>query len=115
MIDFSYLTYAHTAFTIDDYQSSARRTQCLKTIEKCGAHLDLTLRCHDGLLAVFSDAYKNIYLSQPNRPAGMAYFDFVISEVHGLRIVELLKEKIAGRHVIGTFCVYGTSSTFILL
>jgi benzoyl-CoA reductase/2-hydroxyglutaryl-CoA dehydratase subunit BcrC/BadD/HgdB len=68
--------------------------------------LGLNLDAHDGLLAVLSDAYKNIYLSQPNRPAGMAYFDFVISEVHGLRIVELLKDKIAGKHVIGTFCVY---------
>jgi benzoyl-CoA reductase/2-hydroxyglutaryl-CoA dehydratase subunit BcrC/BadD/HgdB len=68
--------------------------------------LGLNLEAHDGLLAVLSDAYKNIYLSQPSRPTGMGYFDFVISEVHGLRIVELLKDKIAGRHVIGTFCLY---------
>lgn len=68
--------------------------------------LGLNVEAHDGLLAVLSDAYRNIYLSQPNRPAEMAYFDFVISEVHGLRIVELLKDKIAGKHVIGTFCVY---------
>jgi benzoyl-CoA reductase/2-hydroxyglutaryl-CoA dehydratase subunit BcrC/BadD/HgdB len=36
----------------------------------------------------------------------MAYFDFVISEVHGLRIVELLKEKTAGKLIVGTFCIY---------
>ncbi len=68
--------------------------------------LGLNLEAHEGLLAVLSDAYKNIYLSQKNRPAGMQYFDFVISEVHGQRIVELLKAKIDGKHIIGTFCIY---------
>ena len=59
--------------------------------------LGLNLEAHEGLLAVLSDAYKNIYLSQKNRPAGMEYFDFVISEVHGQRIVELLKAKTDGK------------------
>lgn len=68
--------------------------------------LGLNLEAHEGLLAVLGDAYKNIYLSQKNRPAGMGYFDFVISEVHGLRIVELLKAKTDGKHIIGTFCIY---------
>jgi benzoyl-CoA reductase/2-hydroxyglutaryl-CoA dehydratase subunit BcrC/BadD/HgdB len=36
----------------------------------------------------------------------MAYFDFVMSEVHGLRIKELLDEKAAGRKIIGTYCVF---------
>ncbi len=68
--------------------------------------LGLNLEAHQGLLSVLSDAYKNIYLSQKNRPKGMDYFDFVISEVHGLRIVELLNDKKAGKHIVGTFCVY---------
>jgi len=68
--------------------------------------LGLNLEAHQGLLAVLSDAYQNIYLSQKGRPAGMGYFDFVISEVHGLRIVELLKEKAAGKLIVGTFCIY---------
>jgi benzoyl-CoA reductase/2-hydroxyglutaryl-CoA dehydratase subunit BcrC/BadD/HgdB len=68
--------------------------------------LGINLEGHAGLLAVLSDAYQNIYLSQKNRPAGMEYFDFVISEVHGLRIVELLNAKKAGKYIIGTFCVY---------
>jgi benzoyl-CoA reductase/2-hydroxyglutaryl-CoA dehydratase subunit BcrC/BadD/HgdB len=70
------------------------------------ASLGLNLDAHQGLLAVLSDAYQNIYLSQKNRPAGMGYFDFVISEVHGLRIVELLDAKKEGKAIIGTFCVY---------
>ncbi len=68
--------------------------------------LGLNLEGHAGLLAVLSDAYQGIYLSQKNRPAGMGYFDFVISEVHGARIVELLDAKKAGKYIIGTFCVY---------
>ena len=69
-------------------------------------NLDISLEAHNGLLAVLSDAYQNIYLSQHNRPEGMKYFDFVISEVHGLRIEEILEAKKEGRKVIGTFCVY---------
>lgn len=68
--------------------------------------LGINLEKHDGLLTVLSDAYKNIYLSQKNRPEGMKYFDFVISEVHGLRIEELYEAKKNKRKVIGTFCVY---------
>jgi benzoyl-CoA reductase/2-hydroxyglutaryl-CoA dehydratase subunit BcrC/BadD/HgdB len=36
----------------------------------------------------------------------MQYFDFVISEAHGLRIEELMEQKRKGNKVIGTFCVY---------
>jgi benzoyl-CoA reductase/2-hydroxyglutaryl-CoA dehydratase subunit BcrC/BadD/HgdB len=68
--------------------------------------LDMNIEAHDGLLGVLTDAYKSIYLSQKNRPEGMKYFDFVISEVHGLRIEEIVEAKKQGRKIIGTFCVY---------
>ncbi len=68
--------------------------------------LGLNIEAHQGLLAVLSDAYRDIYLAQKNRPKGMDYFDFVISEVHGQRVVEIVKDKIAGRPIVGTFCVY---------
>ncbi len=68
--------------------------------------LEMNLDAHDGLLGVLSEAYTNIYLSQKNRPEGMKYFDFVISEVHGLRIEEIVEARKQGRKVIGTFCVY---------
>ena len=70
------------------------------------SNIGLNLKAHDGLMAVLGDAYKNIYLAQKNRPKGMDYFDFVISEVHGLRIEEIVDAKSSGRKVIGTFCVY---------
>lgn len=68
--------------------------------------LGLDLERHSGLLNVLSDAYKNIYISQKDRPEAMKYFDFVIEEVHGLRIEELYQAKNEGKKIIGTFCVY---------
>jgi len=70
------------------------------------ADLGLDLAAHDALLSVLGSAYQDIYLSQNNRPEGMGYFDFVMSEVHGLRIKELLNEKAAGRKIIGSYCVF---------
>jgi Benzoyl-CoA reductase/2-hydroxyglutaryl-CoA dehydratase subunit, BcrC/BadD/HgdB len=69
-------------------------------------NLGLDLTAHDALLEVLSKGYQDIYLAQKNRPEGMKYFDFVMSEVHGLRIKELMDEKAAGRKVIGSFCVF---------
>jgi benzoyl-CoA reductase/2-hydroxyglutaryl-CoA dehydratase subunit BcrC/BadD/HgdB len=68
--------------------------------------LGLDLEAHDALLGVLGKAYQDIYLSQKNRPEAMGYFDFVMSEVHGLRIKELLDEKKAGRKIIGSYCVF---------
>jgi benzoyl-CoA reductase/2-hydroxyglutaryl-CoA dehydratase subunit BcrC/BadD/HgdB len=36
----------------------------------------------------------------------MEYLDFVLSEVHGLRIRELQEAKAAGKKIVGTFCVF---------
>jgi benzoyl-CoA reductase/2-hydroxyglutaryl-CoA dehydratase subunit BcrC/BadD/HgdB len=68
--------------------------------------LGLDLGAHDALLEVLGKAYADFFLTQKDRPEGMGYFDFVMSEVHGLRIKELLDEKAAGRKVIGSFCVF---------
>ncbi|MBN1495636.1 MAG: 2-hydroxyacyl-CoA dehydratase [Spirochaetes bacterium] len=68
--------------------------------------LGLDLKAHDALLSVLGGAYTDIFLSQKNRPEGMKYFDFVMSEVHGLRIKELMDAKAQGRKVIGSYCVF---------
>ena len=70
------------------------------------AELGLDLEAHDQLLEILGNAYQQIYLSQKNRPESMSYFDFVMSEVHGLRIRELLHEKKTGRKIIGSYCVF---------
>lgn len=68
--------------------------------------LGLNLEAHDQLLNILPPAYGEVYMSQSDRPAGMEYFDFVISEIHGLRIQELQQHREAGGKVIGTFCVF---------
>ncbi|MFH2098415.1 MAG: 2-hydroxyacyl-CoA dehydratase family protein, partial [Pseudomonadota bacterium] len=68
--------------------------------------LGLDLEAHDQLLAVLGQGYQDIFLSRQNRPEGMGYFDFVMSEVHGLRIQELVDGKKQGRKVVGAYCVF---------
>jgi len=70
------------------------------------ADLGLALEKHDQLLSILNEFYPPLFIQQPNRPAGMGYFDFVISEVHGLRVKELLDHKAKGGKVFGTFCLY---------
>ncbi|MFT5697999.1 MAG: benzoyl-CoA reductase/2-hydroxyglutaryl-CoA dehydratase subunit BcrC/BadD/HgdB [Desulforhopalus sp.] len=68
--------------------------------------MGLDLEAHDVLLGVLGQAYNDVFLTQQGRPESMAYFDFVMSEIHGLRIKELLDEKAAGRKIIGSYCVF---------
>lgn len=68
--------------------------------------LGLDLEAHDALLGALGQGYQDIFLAQEARPEAMGYFDFVMSEVHGLRIKELLDAKAEGRPVVGSFCVY---------
>ena len=70
------------------------------------SEMGIDLAAHDGLLNVLGEAYQQIFLTQNNRPKGMEYFDFVMSEIHGLRIKELMDARKEGRKVIGTFCVF---------
>lgn len=69
-------------------------------------NIGLDLEAHDQLLQALPPTYGDVYLSQENRPAQMEYFDFVINEIHGLRIRELQEHKAAGGKVIGAFCVF---------
>ena len=68
--------------------------------------LGLDLEAHDQLLSALGEGYRQVFLSQEGRPRGMEYFDFVMSEVHGLRIKELLAAQAEGRKVVGAFCVF---------
>ncbi len=68
--------------------------------------LNLDLDAHAGLLEVLGKFYGDIYMSQQGRLRGMEYLDFVLSEVHGLRIKELQDAKAQGKKIIGTFCVF---------
>lgn len=68
--------------------------------------LGMDLEAHDQLCAVLPVAFGDIYLSQENRPEGMAFYDMVVADIHGIRPAELMEAQDDGRKVFGTFCVY---------
>ncbi|MDD7389241.1 MAG: double-cubane-cluster-containing anaerobic reductase [Lachnospiraceae bacterium] len=69
-------------------------------------NLGMDLDKHDNLCAVLPEAFGDVYLSQENRPEGMGFWDFVVSEIHGIRPSELIEAQKNGQKVFGTFCVY---------
>ena len=68
--------------------------------------LGMDLETHDNLCQVLPVAFGDVYLSQENRPEGMGFWDFVVSEIHGIRPSELIEAQKNGQKVFGTFCVY---------
>ena len=51
--------------------------------------LGINLDSHDMLMNALGPMFKDIYLSQKNRPAGMGFYDFVVGDIHGIRVSEL--------------------------
>ena len=68
--------------------------------------LNMDLDKHDEFLAPLPQVYTELFLNRKNRPAAMGYFDFVVGDVHGIRVHELYAMKEAGAKVFSTFCVY---------
>ncbi len=68
--------------------------------------LGLDLPTHDALLGAVGQMYGDAFLTQENRPEGIGYLDFVMSEVHGLRVKELHDFRATGGKIVGTFCLY---------
>ncbi len=70
------------------------------------ASLDMDVERFMNVPPMLTQAYMNIFMSQVNRPAVMAYFDEMVSNIFTGRIKEIVGAKAEGRPVIGTFCVY---------
>lgn len=68
--------------------------------------LGMDVERFEKMRCVLGDIYQTTFLSQENRPQKMDYFNWIISEIHGGRIREILDGKKDGRPVVGTFCVY---------
>lgn len=68
--------------------------------------LGMDVERFEKMRCVLGDVYQKTFMFQDNRPKGMEYFDWIISEIHGGRIREILDAKKEGRPVVGTFCVY---------
>jgi hypothetical protein len=69
-------------------------------------NLGMDLETHDRLCEVLPVAFGDVYLSQKNRPENMDYYNFVVSEIHGVRPAELIEHQKQGGKVFGTFCIY---------
>ncbi len=67
--------------------------------------LGIDLERHDLLLGALRSIYQDIYLSQSNRPEGMGFFDFVVSDIHGIRVRELKQHAMNGNKVVATYRV----------
>jgi benzoyl-CoA reductase/2-hydroxyglutaryl-CoA dehydratase subunit BcrC/BadD/HgdB len=68
--------------------------------------LGIDLKQHDVLLGALGPLFQEIYLSQKNRPAGMGFFDFVVGDIHGIRVHELREAAKNGTKVVATYCVF---------
>lgn len=68
--------------------------------------LGMNLELHDQLCEVLPEVFGDVYLTQENRPEAMDYYNFVVSEIHGVRPAELIEHQKKGGKVFGTFCVY---------
>lgn len=89
--------------------SRGKTKECKTAMEKyveMWKELGLNLEKHNMLLSALGKIYIDLYTTQRNRPSKMRYYDFVISEIHGLRVKELMDRKKAGKKVIGAFCLY---------
>ena len=69
-------------------------------------NLGMDVETHDKLCEVLPQAFGDVYMTQENRPENMAFWDMVVSDVHGIRPAELIQAQEEGKKVVGTFCVY---------
>jgi benzoyl-CoA reductase/2-hydroxyglutaryl-CoA dehydratase subunit BcrC/BadD/HgdB len=68
--------------------------------------LGIDLKKHDMLLNALGPLFQEVYLSQKNRPAGMGFYDFVVGDIHGIRVKELKEHAKNGGKVVATYCVF---------
>ena len=70
------------------------------------AELGIDLKPHDTLINALGPIFQEVYLSQKDRPAGMGFFDFVVGDIHGIRVRELREHAKNGGKVVATYCVF---------
>jgi benzoyl-CoA reductase/2-hydroxyglutaryl-CoA dehydratase subunit BcrC/BadD/HgdB len=68
--------------------------------------LGIDLKSHDVLLNALGPIFQEVYLSQKNRPAGMGFYDFVVGDIHGIRVKELREHAKTGGKVVAIYCVF---------
>ncbi|AKG53204.1 2-hydroxyglutaryl-CoA dehydratase beta subunit-like protein [Dehalogenimonas sp. WBC-2] len=74
--------------------------------EQMWSDLGMDLKPHNQLMNALGPIYGEIYLSQKNRPQGMGFYDFVVGDIHGVRVNELREHAKNGGKVVATYCVF---------
>jgi len=78
--------------------------------------LGIDLDKHGQLMEALPVGFKAIYVDpQQNRPQNMGFWDFVVGDIHGIRVSEVVKAKEEGRMVVGTFCLYVPDELIVAL
>jgi len=77
-----------------------------KDNEQMWQDLGIDLTKHDQLLKALGPAYQDVYLLQKNRASGMDFFDFVVGDIHGIRVRELREHAKNDGKVVATYCVF---------
>jgi len=67
--------------------------------------LGIDLEQHDILMGALGPIFQEIYLTQKNRP-NMGFFDFVVGDIHGIRVRELREAAAKGAKTVATYCVF---------
>jgi hypothetical protein len=70
--------------------------------EQMWAELGIDLKSHGQLMNALGPIFGEIYLSQKNRPRRMGFYDFVVGDIHGIRVKELTEHAKAGGKVVAT-------------
>ncbi|PLY06191.1 MAG: 3-hydroxyacyl-ACP dehydratase [Arcobacter sp.] len=61
---------------------------------------------HATMMSMGLESYQNQFMSQENRPEGMKYFDWFMSEIQGGRIAEINELRKNKKPAVGTFCIF---------
>ena len=61
---------------------------------------------HAKMMNMGLESYRAQFMSQKNRPEGMKYFDWFMSEIQGQRIAEINELKKQKKPAVGTFCIF---------
>jgi benzoyl-CoA reductase/2-hydroxyglutaryl-CoA dehydratase subunit BcrC/BadD/HgdB len=70
------------------------------------ADIGVDVERHAKMMGMGLEAYKAQFMSQTNRPKGMEYFDWFMSEIQGQRIAEINKLRAEKKPAVGTFCIF---------
>jgi len=70
------------------------------------SNIGVDVEKHAKMMNAGLESYKKQFLSQPNRPKGMEYFDWFMSEIQGQRITEINELRAKKKPAVGTFCIF---------